>query len=138
MNGSDHDPAGHGHREAGAWPGRSRKRKCCLWPCSPERSLWPGASPLPAAPLNRTRTVQPSRGQLGSRHTQGGALEAPGSTQRVMGQHSRPGLTQTVSWGTFKPPQGPSILAAIVLGRSLGQGVPSFSTFDLTCFLIRI
>lgn len=138
MNGSDCDAAGQGHREAGAGPGRSRKRKCCSQPCGPERSLWPAASPLPAAPVNQTRAVWPSRGHLESHHTEGGALEVPGSTQRLMGRRCRPGLTQTVSWGTFEPLQGPSVLAAVVLGRRLGQGVPSFSSFDLTCFLIRI
>ena len=141
MNGSDCDAASQGPREAGAGGAdRSRKRKCCSQPCGPERSLWPAASPLPAAPVNQTGAVWPSRGHLESRHTEGGALEVPRSTQRLMGRRRRAGLTQTVSWGTFEPLQGPSILAAVaaVLGRSLSQSVPSFSTFDLTCFLIRI
>lgn len=111
-----------------------------LWPCGPERSLWPRASPLPAAPLNRTRTVWLPRGQLGSRHTQEVPLRLLGqprgrwdNTEDLVSPRLFPGLPSTPP-----PAQGPSILAAVVLGRSRGQGVPSVSTFDLTCFLIRI
>ena len=78
-----------------------------LRPCGLERSLWPGASLFPVAPLNRTRTHA---------HTHA-------HTHTHTHTHTR---------------QGPSILEAVVLGRSRGQGVPSVSTFDLTCFLIRI
>lgn len=45
-------------------------------------------------------------------------------------------LIQIASRGTFGS-QCLSILAAVVLGRSLGQGVPSFLTSDLMCFVIN-
>lgn len=99
------------------------------------------------------RGLTPSSGSTPTGHAQcgfpevswgpphpGGAFEAPGSTQRrwdntedLVSPRLFPGLQLTSA-----PAQGPSHVWLLFWERSRGQGVPSVSTFDLTCFLIRI
>ena len=132
VNGSDCDAAGQGPREAGAGPSRSHKRKCCSQPCGPERSLWTHPSQRPqsirqaqcglpeviCSPTTPKKALLKFLGPPSGWWDNAAELVSPRPFPGVPWSPSKAHLYWQLFWG--------------------GASFRVFSTFDLTCFLIRI